>query len=76
MTTPLLTAADQNEGLFLAYVNAPTTHKGFWTGVPEPDRGSVDVRIMAGGPPRLALDLRVKATADVAETQGGFSRFD
>ena len=43
--------------------------------MPEPDRDSVDVRIMAGGPRRPALDLQLKATADLPEAQDGFRRF-
>ena len=59
----------------LAYVKALAARAGFLTGMPEPDRDSVDVRIMAGGPRRPALDLQLKATADLAEAQDGFRRF-
>ena len=75
MTATLLTGPDQKEGLSLAYVKALAARAGFSTAVPEPDRDSVDVRIMAGGPRRPALDLQLKATADLAETQDGFRRF-
>ena len=51
MTATLLTGPDQKEGLSLAYVKALAARAGFSTGVPEPDRDSVDVRIMAGGTP-------------------------
>ena len=75
MTATLLTGPDQKEGLSLAYVKALAARAGFSTAVPEPDRDSVDVRIMAGGPRRPALDLQLKATADLAEAQDGVRRF-
>ena len=75
MTATLLTGPDQKEGLSLAYVKALAARAGFSTAVPEPDRDSVDVRIMAGGPRRPALDLQLKATADLAKAQNGFRRF-
>jgi hypothetical protein len=75
MTATLLSGPDQKEGLSLAYVKALAARAGFSTAVPEPDRDSVDVRIMAGGPRRPALDLQLKATTDLAEAQDGFRRF-
>ena len=75
MTATLLTGPDQKEGLSVAYVKAMAARAGFSTAVPEPDRDSVDVRIMAGGPRRPALDLQLKATTDLAEAQDGFRRF-
>lgn len=75
MTATLLTGPDQKEGLSLAYVKALAARAGFSTAVPEPDRDSVDVRIMAGGPRRPALDLQLKATVDLAEPQDGFRPF-
>lgn len=79
MTATLLTGPDQKDGLSLAYVKAyvkaPAARAGFSTAAPETDRDSVDVRIMAGGPRRPALDLQLKATADLAEAQDGFRRF-
>ena len=75
MTATLITGPDQKEGLSVAYVKALASRAGFSTAVPEPDRDSVDVRIMAGGPRRPALDLQLKATTDLAEAQDGFRRF-
>ena len=75
MTATLVTGPDQKEALSVAYVKALAARAGFSTAVPEPDRDSVDVRIMAGGPRRPALDLQLKATADLAEAQDGFRRF-
>ena len=75
MTETLLSGPDEKEGLSLAYVKALAARAGFATAVPEPDRDSVDVRIMAGGPRRPALDLQLKATADLAEVQDGFRQF-
>lgn len=64
MTATLLSGPDQKEGLSLAYVKALAARAGFSTAVPEPDRDSVDVRIMAGGLRRPTLGLQLKATAD------------
>ena len=75
MTTTLLTGPGQKEGLSVAYVKALAARAGFSTAVPEPDRDSVDVRIMAGGPRRPALDLQLKATTDLADGQDGFRPF-
>ena len=75
MTATLLTTPDQKEGLSVAYIKALAARAGFSTAVPEPDRDSVDVRIMAGGPRRPALDLQLKATTDLAGAQDGFRRF-
>ena len=75
MTATLITGPDQKEGLSVAYVKALAARAGFSTAVPEPDRDSVDVRIMAGGPRRPALDLQLKSTTDLAEAQDGFRRF-
>ena len=75
MTATLLTVPDQKEGLSLAYVRTLAARAGFSASVPEPDRDSVDLRIMAGGPRRPALDLQVKATTHFAEAQAGFRPF-
>lgn len=75
MTATLLAGPEQKEGLSLAYVKALAARAGFSTATPEPDRDSVDVRIMAGGPRRPALELQLKATVGLAEAQDGFRRF-
>ena len=75
MTGALLTVPDQKAGLSLVYVKALATRAGFLTSVPEPDRDSVDVRIQAGGLRRPALDLQLKATADLGEAPAGFLSF-
>ena len=72
MTGTLLTIPDQKEGLSLVYVKALATRAGFVTSTPKPDRDSVDLRIQAGGPRRPALDLQLKATADLGKPQAGF----
>ena len=71
----MLTVPDRKERLSLAYVNALAARAGFTTSVPEPDRDSVDLRVMAGGRFRPALDLQLKATTTLAESQPGFLRF-
>ena len=75
MTGTLLTGPDQKEGLSLAYVRALAARAGLSTSVPEPDRDSVDLRIMAHGPRRPALDLQLKATTDLPERRSGFLPF-
>lgn len=75
MTEALLTGPDQKEGLSRVYVKALAARAGFLTSVPVPDRDSVDMRILAGGPGRPALDLQLKATANLAEPDAGFLRF-
>ena len=57
------------------YVNALAARAGFATSVPKPDTDSVDLRIQARGPRRPALDLQLKATAALDESQAGFVRF-
>lgn len=59
----------------LVYARAVATRAGFSTSVPEPDRDSVDLRIQAGGPRRPALDLQLKATANLARLQAGILSF-
>ena len=75
MTATLLTGLDQKEGLSLAYVRALSARAGFSTSVPEPDRDSVDLRVMAPGPLRPALDLQLKATTHPPEGGSGLLPF-
>ncbi len=75
MTGTLLTGPDQKEGLSLAYVRALAARAGLSTSVPEPDRDSVDLRIMTHGPRRPALDLQLKATTDLPNGRSGFLPF-
>ena len=49
MMGTFLTGPDQKEGLSLAYVRALAARAGLSTAVPEPDRDSVDLRVMADG---------------------------
>ena len=71
----MLTVPDQKEQLSLAYVNALAACAGFATSDPKPDRDSVDLRVMAGGRFRPALDLQLKATTTLAEPRSGVLRF-
>lgn len=75
MNTPMLTVPDQKEDLSRVYVKALAARAGFSTSVPVPDRDSVDLRVMAGGPSRPALDLQLKATDSLAAAQAGLLRF-
>ncbi len=71
MRTTLLSVPDQKEGLSLAYVRALAAGAGFSTSVPEQDRDSVDLRVMASGPQRPALDLQLKATTNLGKSESG-----
>lgn len=75
MMETLLSAPDRKEALSRVYVKALAARAGYATSVPEPDRDSVDLRIQTGGPGRPALDLQLKATANLAEPQGGLLRY-
>ena len=75
MEPSVLTVSDRKERLSLAYVHALAARAGFVTAVPELDRDSVDLRVMAGGHFRPALDLQLKATTTLAEPQSGTLHF-
>lgn len=75
VTMSVLAVPDQKEELSRVYVTALAARAGYVTSVPGPDRDSVDLRVMAGGPRRPALDLQLKATANLAAAEGGFLRF-
>ncbi len=75
MTGGLLTSPDRKEGLSLVYVKALAARAGFLTSVPAPDRDSVDLRVQAGGTYRPALDLQLKATADLSGPRNGVLPF-
>ena len=51
------------------YVMALAARAGYLTSRPEPDRDSVDLRILAGGTFRPALDLQLKATTVFRENK-------
>lgn len=70
----LLTVPDQKEGLAVVYVKALAVRAGFVAAKPDLDRDSVDLQIMAGGPMRPKLDLQLKATAVLAESEDGVRR--
>ncbi|MDD9995190.1 MAG: DUF4365 domain-containing protein, partial [Dehalococcoidia bacterium] len=59
----------------MAYVRALAARAGFSTSVPEPDRDSIDLRVMAHGRRRPALDLQLKATTHLPEGRSGFLPF-
>jgi len=67
MTDRLLSEGDQKERLSLVYAKALAARAGFVTYEPDLDRDSVDLRIQADGPQRPALDLQLKATANISE---------
>ncbi len=75
MTDNLLTGADQKENLSLVYAKALAARAGYLVSVPEPDRDSIDLRIQAGGAHRPALDLQLKATANISDPRNGSLSF-
>lgn len=67
----MLTDPDQKEALSRAYVGALAARAGFLTSVPDLDRDSIDLRIMASGDFRPALDLQLKASSNLAPPKDG-----
>lgn len=51
------------------YVRALAARAGYLTSIPELDRDSVDLRILAGGSYHPALDLQLKATTTFHENK-------
>lgn len=69
MADALLTDQDREEALSLVYVRAVAAYAGYVTAECDFDRDGVDLRIHAGGAMRPALDLQLKATVNLAESQ-------
>lgn len=68
MTDGLLTTPDREECLSMAYAHAVAARAGYTTAVYEHDRDGVDIRIQAGGTMRPAIELQLKATINLGET--------
>ena len=68
MTDALLTTQDREECLSKAYAHTVAARAGYTTAVYEHDRDGVDIRIQAGGSMRPAIDLQLKATINLGET--------
>jgi hypothetical protein len=75
MADALLTGRDREEALSRVYVRAVAAYAGYATAECDFDRDGVDLRIHAGGAMRPALDLQLKATVNLAESQDGRYRF-
>ena len=75
MTDSLLTTSDRQEALSRAYVYAVAAQAGYVTAEYSQDRDSVDLRIQAGGTMRPALDLQLKATVNLIDSDDGYYRF-
>lgn len=75
MTDELLTAPDRQEALSRAYAHAVAAQAGYVTAVYAEDRDGVDLRIQAGGAMRPALDLQLKATVNLSQSEDGGFRF-
>lgn len=75
MTDNLLTTPDRQEALSRAYAHAVAARGGYMTAVYAEDRDGVDLRIQAGGAMRPALDLQLKATVNLIDSNDGYYRF-
>ena len=75
MTDNLLTTPDRQEALSRAYAHAVAARGGYMTAVYTEDRDGVDLRIQAGGAMRPALDLQLKATVNLIDSNDGYYRF-
>ena len=64
----LLTTNDQAERLSMAYAHAVAARAGYVTAVYDLDRDGIDLRIQAGGDMRPALELQMKATINLRQT--------
>ena len=75
MADVLLTTQDREEALSRVYVRAVAAGAGYVTSECDFDRDGVDLRIHAGGAMRPALDLQLKATVNLTESQDRRYRF-
>lgn len=75
MTAALMTDSDQKEALSFVYVRAVAARAGYVIGRSELDRDSIDLRIESGEPMRPALDLQLKATANLNGRDDCYFRF-
>lgn len=75
MTDGLLTAADREEALSRAYVQAVAAGAGYVVATMDFDRDGIDVEIKAGGAMRPALGLQLKATVNLGVAANGAFRF-
>ena len=75
MNDALLTTQDREEALSRVYARAVAAGAGYVTADCDFDRDGVDLRIHAGGSIRPALDLQLKATVNLTESQSGYCRF-
>ena len=75
MTDNLLTTSDRQEALSRAYAHAVAAQAGYVTAECSQDRDSGDLRIQAGGAMRPALDLQLKATVNLIDSNDGYYRF-
>lgn len=76
MNDALLTAEDREEALSRVYARAVAAGAGYKTADYDFDRDGVDLRIHAGGRMRPAIDLQLKATADLGVPTKGHYRFE
>ena len=75
MIDALLTTPDREEALSRVYARAVAAGAGYVTADCDFDRDGVDLRIHAGGAMRPAIDLQLKATVNLTESENGYCRF-
>ena len=75
MATSLLMEPDCKEALSRVYVKAVAARAGYSTADYDFDRDSIDLRVQAGGDMRPAIDLQLKATANLNKSNGGYVKF-
>ena len=72
MIDALLTTPDREEALSRVYARAVAAGAGYVTADCDFDRDGVDLRIHAGGAMRPAIDLQLKATVNLTESENGY----
>lgn len=75
LTDNLLTVRDVEERLSMVYAHAVAARAGYVIALHDLDRDGIDLRIQAGGAMRPALDLQMKATFNLRQSDGESFRF-
>jgi Domain of unknown function (DUF4365) len=75
MSDALLTGADVEEALSVAYIHAVAAGAGYTVAKSNFDRTGVDVSVEAGEVMRPKLDLQLKATINLGVPQDGIYRY-
>lgn len=75
MSNGLLTSADREEALSIAYVSAVAAGAGYTTSTRSLDRDGIDIQFQAGGDMRPTLDAQLKATVGLGNLKKGVYRY-